>query len=346
MHIDDEFKALIPPLSEEERQQLEANIAEHGCRDPLVTWRGVLLDGHNRYEICTRLGVSFDTVEIDLPDREAVKIWIIDNQRGRRNLTKHAWLDLGFKRAELLKPKAEANKGARTDLSQKSDTGSEFEPVDTLQEAADYAGVSRDTAAKYKRVMSDADEDLQEAVRSGEKTISKAYEEYKKPHVSNNSGENEWYTPKRFIDAARATMGAIDCDPASSDMANETVNAGTYFTAEDDGLSQQWHGNVWMNPPYAQPLVKHFCEAVTNKYESGEISQACVLVNNATETAFFQYMLRSASAVCFPRGRVQFIDKNGNPSGAPLQGQAVVYFGNNVKRFETLFEDIGVVLYG
>ena len=75
------------------------------------------------------------------------RYWWGRNQRGRRNLSKQAWLDLGFKRAELLKPKAEANKGKRTDLSPELDKG-DFEPVDTIKEAADYAGVSRDTAAK------------------------------------------------------------------------------------------------------------------------------------------------------------------------------------------------------
>lgn len=55
IQIDAAFKAQIPPLSVEEREQLEANIAAHGCRDPLTVWNGVLLDGHNRYEICTWL---------------------------------------------------------------------------------------------------------------------------------------------------------------------------------------------------------------------------------------------------------------------------------------------------
>ena len=106
---------------------------------------------------------------------------MIDNQRGRRNLTKQAWLDLGFKRAELLKPKAEANvrEGASSHKGnqytgmepyQKSDKPP-IQPVDTLQEAADYAGVSRDTAAKYKRVMADAPEETREKVKSGEMIV-------------------------------------------------------------------------------------------------------------------------------------------------------------------------------
>lgn len=85
--IDPEFKALIPPLSSEELAQLEANIVADGCRDPLVVWGKTLVDGHNRYEICTRLDIPFKTVQVEFADREAAADWIDANQLGRRNLT-------------------------------------------------------------------------------------------------------------------------------------------------------------------------------------------------------------------------------------------------------------------
>src|SRR5690554_2508729 len=87
IRIDEEFKALIPPLAEQERQQLEDNLKADGCRDPLVVWDGVLLDGHNRHEICTRLGIEFRVSELDLPDRAAAMDWMDANQLGRRNLS-------------------------------------------------------------------------------------------------------------------------------------------------------------------------------------------------------------------------------------------------------------------
>lgn len=164
------------------------------------------------------------------------------------------------------------------------------------------------------------------------------------PHVSNNSGNNEWYTPPEYIAAAREAMGVIELDPASSAIANRTVGAKAFYTAEDNGLDKPWFGNVWMNPPYAQPLVSQFADAVSEKYDTKEIKRACVLVNNATETGWFQRMLASASAVCLLRGRVRFLDTEGNPSGAPLQGQAVLYLGENPYRFSKSFSELGTVL--
>jgi phage N-6-adenine-methyltransferase len=176
--------------------------------------------------------------------------------------------------------------------------------------------------------------------------VQEVVEKTIKPHVSHNSGENEWYTPPQFIEAARLAMGSIDTDPASSELANRTVQAGKYYTAEQDGRDKKWGGNVWMNPPYSQPLITEFIDAFVRKYNAGEFQQACVLVNNATETNWYQSLLTYASAVCFIKGRVKFIDKSGNPSGAPLQGQTVLYFGNREKSFIDAFSEFGIVLYG
>lgn len=165
------------------------------------------------------------------------------------------------------------------------------------------------------------------------------------PHVAQNTGENEWYTPLVYIEAAREVMGTIDCDPASSEIANKIVQAPTYFTIQDDGRTKKWHGNVWLNPPYAQPLVADFCELIVKKYRDGEIQQACVLVNNATETNFYQGMLKYCEAVCFIKGRVKFVDDDGEESGAPLQGQTILYFGLCIEKFAQVFSALGVILY-
>ena len=164
-----------------------------------------------------------------------------------------------------------------------------------------------------------------------------------KPHVAQNSGNNEWYTPADYIEAARNVLGSIDLDPASNPLANEVVKAETYYTAEDSGLDHEWSGRVWMNPPYAGDLVGKFITKLHASYLSEHVDQAIVLVNNATETAWFQKLTEVTSAICFPRRRVRFWSPT-KDEAAPLQGQAVLYLGENTTEFIKTFSSFGLVV--
>jgi ParB family chromosome partitioning protein len=160
-------------------------------------------------------------------------------------------------------------------------------------------------------------------------------------HVANNSGNSEWHTPDEYLNAARAVMGGIDLDPASSAIAQERVQATTFYTVDDDGLTKDWKGRVWLNPPYTVGVVDQFVAKLVEHVAAGDVSAAVVLVNNATETRWFRQAAAVATAVCFPAGRVKFLDEQGN-SGAPLQGQAVLYFGTATEAFVSEFSRFGL----
>src|SRR4029077_17573133 len=83
---------------------------------------------------------------------------------------------------------------------------------------------------------------------------------------ASGTGENEWFTPKEHIERARQCLGAFDLDPAMSVKAQEIVQAERFYTKRDDGLKQEWHGRVWLNPPYSHPLIAQFVSKLCEKY--------------------------------------------------------------------------------
>jgi phage N-6-adenine-methyltransferase len=358
--VDEEFRSLIPPLTDEERAGLEENLLRDGCLEPLIVWaeRQIMLDGHNRKDICDHYGIDYDVRELSLPDRDAAADWIDAHQLGRRNLTPEQMSLLRGRRYNRLKKEHGGDR--RSD-----DSRAQSDPLKTADRLAKEHGVSAPTIKRDGQYAEAVDKlGLQREAAGGEvaasrqevvqaakslgdtptpEQVQQARQAVTKPHVANNSGDNEWYTPEDYIKRAVAVMGGIDLDPASSLAANAVVKADRFFSVDDDGLSQPWSGRVFMNPPYAQPLIQQFCEALADRCRSGHVTQAVVLVNNATETRWFQSLLGAASAVCFPAGRVRFWHPE--KKSAPLQGQAVVYIGKNRKGFVQAFKDLGSVCH-
>jgi len=85
--LDEEFKDLLPALGTETYALLEENIIQNGCRDSIVLWGNIIIDGYNRFDICTKHDIPFNTIQKEFPSREDVLIWIVSTQVSRRNLT-------------------------------------------------------------------------------------------------------------------------------------------------------------------------------------------------------------------------------------------------------------------
>ncbi len=133
--INPEFYSLIPPISQEEYQLLEESILNEGCRDPIITWDEVILDGHNRYEICTKNDIKFKQIDKTFENENEAKIWIINNQLGRKNMSPEQISYLRGIRYNL-----EKKQGERTDL-----TSDQNDQKSTAEKIAQETGVSAPT---------------------------------------------------------------------------------------------------------------------------------------------------------------------------------------------------------
>ena len=180
IRIDPEFKSLIPPLTDEEYDGLRDSLLNEGCRDALVVWDGILVDGHNRYEICEKHGSPYDVVEMEFANRNDAIVWIIKNQFGRRNLPAYERARLALRLKPVIAERAKENqRGGQGGvlLSQKS---VEAKPVDTQREIARAAGVSHDTIAKVEKIEAVATPEVKEQLRKGDMSINQAYKTIKK----------------------------------------------------------------------------------------------------------------------------------------------------------------------
>ncbi|MCL2362114.1 MAG: hypothetical protein FWC73_09915 [Defluviitaleaceae bacterium] len=177
--IDLEFKGLIPPLLPEEREQLEQNIMEcRRCHDPIILWDGIIIDGHNRYEICMKYGIEFQIEELHLPNRETAKVWILENQLGRRNLTDIARMDMALLKEEMLREKAlrnlsRAGGDKKSPLAQSSKP--KIESVHVRKAIAQEAGVGETTLRRYEDIKKHGSPELIEKIQSGEIKIRAAH---------------------------------------------------------------------------------------------------------------------------------------------------------------------------
>ena len=170
--VKQEFKKLIPPLTFDEFKTLEANILNEGIRDPLTIWGDVLLDGHNRYEIATKHNIPFTTVERFFDGDLDAKIWMINNQFGRRNLSNYQRSVLALEMESVFAEKAKANQ-IRTSENRVSQI-SVKQGIDTQKELANVAKVSHDTIAKVKVIQAKATEEVKEKLSSGNLSINEA----------------------------------------------------------------------------------------------------------------------------------------------------------------------------
>jgi len=173
LKTNNQFKELIPSLTDEEYTNLKESVKKEGCRDPLVIWNRTLIDGHHRYKICKKYNIKFKTIEKEFDSNEDAKIWMIKNQLARRNLTPFQRSKLALEEEKIIAKKGKEQQGIRTDISQKS-----VKSVDTQKELAKKAKVSHDTIYKVKEILEKRPE-AEKDINSGKVSINKVFNDIK-----------------------------------------------------------------------------------------------------------------------------------------------------------------------
>jgi ParB family chromosome partitioning protein len=159
--------------------------------------------------------------------------------------------------------------------------------------------------------------------------------------INQDSGNTEYYTPAEIVHAARMTMGEIDLDPASSEIANLTVKATIFFTRGDDVLERDWYGRIWMNHPFSRGFNRLWIEKLIEEYRRGNVIEACCITFAATSEKWFRPLLEFPQ--CFLYNRTNFYLPDGTQMKGVTKGCVVTYLGKNSEKFRENFRVLGAV---
>jgi ParB-like chromosome segregation protein Spo0J len=354
---------VMPPLQPEDFDALLGDIKARGVLVPVeYDEDGNILDGHHRVKACEQLGITewprfirkgltedekrAHARQLNLArrhlnrdqKRELIKAQLVETpERSNRQVAEALGVD--HKTVQAVRSEGESI-GEIPQCDRQTSDGRKY-PAQRKPAPAPKAKPEAEPVRKPLRTayVDPTPEGRKEALD----TAKQIRKETIKVRGTQGTGENEWYTPQIYINAAREVMGRIDLDPASSALANEKVGANRFFDIDADGLAQEWGGSVWMNPPYAQPFIAQFCAKLRDEYKAGRVEEAICLTHNYTDTEWFHRLQGAANAICFTRGRVKFESPHGEIA-APTQGQAFFYLGSNPVRFADVFSQFGFLM--
>ena len=185
LKIDPELQELLPPLIPEEYKQLEKNILENGFDKnfPIMEWNGFIVDGHNRYQICQKHGITDYTVgTLAYKTKEEVMEWMLDIQLGRRNLSPIQRIAVAEKYRPIYEEQAKRNLSLsggdkKSPLANLPNPILETESIDVREKLAEKANVGARTYSKGKKILDSSNSILKEKVMSGEMSINAGYNE-------------------------------------------------------------------------------------------------------------------------------------------------------------------------
>ena len=247
--VNEELKAYIDPLTPDEYEALERSILAEGCRDALVLWGNVLVDGHNRYGICRKHGLPFQTVQnTRFQSMEDVHLWMIDQHLGRRSISDFQRGVLALRKREIVAKRRVEPVAAQIPDAPAAEAASEAQtpvpapaPLDTREAVAKAARVSSNQIVMIEKIQKQAAPEVVAAVKSGVISINaaaavaslpaeeqvaaatagkdelkqaakRAREAKRKPRSEEASPAEEAKAPEESVDALRQRVAALTAE--------------------------------------------------------------------------------------------------------------------------------------
>jgi N6-adenosine-specific RNA methylase IME4 len=266
MILDKEFKSYLLPLNVNELSILENSLLEHGCRDALVTWNGILIDGHNRFELCQKHNISFNTTEINFQDREAAIDWIESNQLGRRNLSPDQFKLLLGRKYNRLK-----SQGARNDLTY----GQNDHKLTTSEKLAEQHGVSEKTVRRSGELADALDKhavpELINKVEQGKVSVSAAADIAELPVAEQSEivarGEREILLAAKDIRAKKSEIRTQERIIKIAEIAKGNIELKIEAT----------YPVIYADPPWRYDYSATDSRQIENQYPTMSIEEICEL---------------------------------------------------------------------
>lgn len=354
-------QVIVPPVRKRRLiigkvQELTESIKRIGLLQPIIIGLdNRLTAGLHRLEACKLLGwqeIDCTIKEYDELDAELAEI---DENLIRAELTVLERAEHLLERKELYEARWPETKagvaGGKAGGRGREKIASEI--ISFAIDTAAKTGVSERTIQQEVQIAEKLANDVKETIRGTlfENSKKELLELARKPQedqrktvaqLITSSNSNEWYTPFKYVEAARHVLGEIDIDPASCEEANKIIKAKNYYTAQDDGLQNDWSGRVWLNPPYGG-FTSKFVKKLNEQYKHNIIQEAILLINsNSTDTDWFQPLWDYT--LCFTDHRINFTSPDGTKGNGSTHGSVFVYFGTKQKEFAKEFSQFGTII--
>lgn len=357
---------IFPSMSPEDYARLVESIRVNGLLEPIWLFDDQILDGRHRYRACNETGTK-PKFQIFTGNEEAAMAFSLSRNLERRHLTTEQKAALGvsikaYEAERARERQATSTGGTNPQLMENFPQADAGTARDKAGQAVGVAGKTIDKAEKIAEAAPDVFERMKQGQYGSVETARKvadlpqpervvvhqamdegvpAREAVKTRLVQHSTETDEWYTPHKYLDAARHVLGGIDLDPASSVTANQRVQAERFYTQNEDGLARSWRARtIWNNPPYSDNAkwVPRWHQASV----SGEAEAGIILVFANTDTAWFQCLWHHW--LCFTDHRIRHERPDGSSGDSPPKGSVFAYFGPNPQAFRARFAQFGQIV--